>query len=101
MDPEQPFHSVAQRLVLNSANGPIDSYTDILIDLAQKYKVDGVVHYAHWECRWNYGRLRVIKDAFQKRGVPFVSVDCDSVSSQNYFEGQLNSRVDTFLDMLG
>ncbi len=101
LDPEQPFHSVAQRLVLNSANGPIDSYTDILIDLAQKYKVDGVVHYAHWECRWNYGRLRVIKDAFQKRGVPFVSVDCDSVSNQNYFEGQLNSRVDTFLDMLG
>ncbi len=101
LDPEQPFKSVAQRLVLNSANGPIDSYTDILIDLARKYKVDGVLHYAHWGCRWNYGRLRVIKDAFQKKGIPFVSIDCDSVSSQNYFEGQLNSRIDTFLDMLG
>jgi len=101
LDPEQPFKSVAQRLVLNSANGPIDSYTDILIDLAQKYKVDGVLHYAHWGCRWNYGRLRVIKDAFQEKGIPFVSIDCDSASSQNYFEGQLNSRIDTFLDMLG
>jgi benzoyl-CoA reductase/2-hydroxyglutaryl-CoA dehydratase subunit BcrC/BadD/HgdB len=101
LDPEQPFRSVAQRLVLNSVNGPIDSYTDILIDLAQKYKVDGVLHYAHWGCRWNYGRLRVIKDAFQKKGIPFVSIDCDSASSQNYFEGQLNSRIDTFLDMLG
>jgi benzoyl-CoA reductase/2-hydroxyglutaryl-CoA dehydratase subunit BcrC/BadD/HgdB len=100
LDPEQPFKSVAQRLVLNSANGPIDNYTDILIDLAQKYKVDGVLHYAHWGCRWNYGRLRVIKDAFQKKGIPFVSIDCDSASSQNYFEGQLNSRIDTFLDML-
>lgn len=100
LDPEQPFNSVAQRLVLNSANGPIDCYTDILMDLAQKYKVDGVLHYAHWGCRWNYGRLRVIKDAFQKKGIPFVSIDCDSASSQNYFEGQLNSRIDTFLDML-
>lgn len=54
-----------------------------------------------WSCRWNYGRLRVIKDAFQKKGIPFVSIDCDSASSQNYFEGQLNSRIDTFLDMLG
>ncbi len=101
LDPEQPFRSVAQRLVLNSVNGPIDRCTDILINLAQKYKVDGVLHYAHWGCRWNYGRLRVIKDAFQKEGIPFVSIDCDSVSSQNYFEGQLNSRIDTFLDMLG
>ena len=86
---------------MNFANGPIDSYTDILFELAQKYRVDGVLHYAHWGCRWNYGRLRVIKDAFQKKGIPFVSIDCDSVSSQNYFEGQLNSRIDTFLDMLG
>jgi len=101
LDPEQPFKSVAQRLVLNYANGPIDRHTDILIDLARKYKVDGVLHYAHWGCRWNYGRLRVIKDAFQKKGIPFVSIDCDSASSQNYFEGQLNSRIDTFLDMLG
>ena len=100
LDPEQPFKSAAKRLVLHSGIGPIDAYTDILLDLAQKYKVDGVLHYAHWGCRWNYGRMRVIKDAFQKKGIPIVSLDCDSASSQNYFEGQLNSRIDTFLDML-
>jgi benzoyl-CoA reductase/2-hydroxyglutaryl-CoA dehydratase subunit BcrC/BadD/HgdB len=97
---EQPFKSVAKRLVLNPANGPIDDYTELLLDVARKYKVDGAIHYAHWGCRWNYGRLRVIKDAFQKKGIPFVSIDCDSASSQNYFEGQLNSRIDTFIDML-
>lgn len=101
LDPEQPFQSVAKRLVSNLTNGPIDGYADLLLDLARKYKVDGALHYAHWGCRWNYGRLRVIKDAFQKKGIPFVSIDCDSASSQNYFEGQLNSRIDTFLDMLG
>ncbi len=100
LDPEQPFRSVAKRLVLNSGIGPIDAYTNTLLDLVRKYKVDGVLHYAHWGCRWNYGRLRVIKDAFQGKGIPFVSIDCDSASSQNYFEGQLNSRIDTFLDML-
>jgi benzoyl-CoA reductase/2-hydroxyglutaryl-CoA dehydratase subunit BcrC/BadD/HgdB len=100
LDPEQPFRSVAQRLVLNSGIGPIDAYTDLLLDLARKYKVDGVLHYAHWGCRWNYGRWRVIKDAFQEKGIPFVSIDCDSASNQDYFEGQLNSRIDTFLDML-
>lgn len=100
LDPEKPFRSVAQRLVLNTACGPINDYIDMLYSLADKYRVDGVFHYGHWGCRWNYGRLRIIKDAFQKKGIPFVSVDCDSVSSQNYFEGQLNSRIDTFLEML-
>lgn len=100
LDPEHPFKSVAQRLVLNPVNGPINRYTEILLDLADKYKVDGVLHYAHWGCRWNYGRLKVIKDAFQKKSTPFVSIDCDSASSQNYVEGQLNSRIDAFLDML-
>ena len=100
LDPEKPFRSVARRLVQNAACGPIDDYIDMLSDLAEKYRVDGVFHYGHWGCRWNYGRLRIIKDAFQKKGIPFVSVDCDSVSSQNYFESQLNGRIDTFLDML-
>lgn len=100
LDPKQPFRSVARKLALNPASGPIDDYIDILYDLAERYRVDGVFHYGHWGCRWNYGRLRIIKDAFQKKGIPFVSVDCDSVSSQDYFEGQLNSRIDTFLDML-
>lgn len=101
LDPAQPFKSVAQRLVSNEANGPVDRYADMLLDLAQKYRVEGVLHYAHWGCRWNYGRLRIIKDAFQEKGIPFLSLDCDSVSGQNYVEGQLNSRIDTFLDMLG
>jgi len=100
LDPGQPFKSVAQRLMINPANGPIDAYTDMLFEFADKYRIDGVIHYAHWGCRWNYGRLRVIKDAFQKKGIPFMSIDCDSASSQNYVEGQLNSRIDTFLDML-
>lgn len=100
LDPEQPFRSTARKLILNTTLAPIDEYIDMLYDLAEKYRVDGVFHYGHWGCRWNYGRLRIIKDAFQKKGIPFVSVDCDSVSSQNYFEGQLNSRIDTFLDML-
>jgi len=100
LDPMQPFRSAARKLVLNTASGPMDDYIDILYDLAERYRVDGVFHYGHWGCRWNYGRLRIIKDAFQKKGIPFVSVDCDSVSSQDYFEGQLNSRIDTFLDML-
>lgn len=99
LDPEKPFRSVAQKLVSNLGNRPVDSYVEILLNLTEQYRIDGVLHFAHWGCRWNYGRVKILKDAFQKKGIPFLSIDCDSVSKRNYFEGQLNSQIDTFLDM--
>jgi len=100
LDQSQPFKSVAQRLIFNLANRNLDFYTETLLDLAHQYKVDGVIHYAHWGCRWNYGRTKIIKEAFQKKGIPFITIDCDSVSERNYFEGQLINQLDSFLDML-
>lgn len=35
-----------------------------------------------------------------EEGIPFLNLDCDSISSSDYFEGQLNSRIDSFLHML-
>ncbi len=100
LDPEKPYRSVAQKLISNFANGPIDAYSDALLHLAEQYNIDGVIHYAHWGCRWNYGRLKIVKEAFQKKGIPFVSIDCDSASKINYFESQLINQIDSFLDML-
>lgn len=100
LDPSQPFKSVARRLIFNLANRNLAFYTKTLLDLAHQYKVDGVIHYAHWGCRWNYGRTRIIKEAFQKKGIPFITIDCDSVSERNFFEGQLINQLDSFLDML-
>lgn len=100
LDPEQPFKSVAQKLIANLAHGSMDSYLEILLELVKKYKINGVVHFAHWGCRWNYGRIKIIKEALQEKSIPFLSLDCDSIASSDYFEGQLNSRIDTFLDML-
>ena len=100
LDPQKPFHSIAQRLVSNLFNGSMDAYLGVLSRLAEQYKIDGVVHYAHWGCRWNYGRLKIVKEAFQEKGIPIISIDCDSASSRNYFEDQLKNQLDSFLDMI-
>ncbi len=100
LDPQRPFYSVAQRLVSNLLNGSMDDYLEILLRLAEQYKIDGVVHYAHWGCRWNYGRLKIVKEAFQEKGIPIISIDCDSASERNYFEGQIRNQIDSFLDMI-
>lgn len=100
LDPQRPFHSVAHRLLSNLFNGSIDDYLECLLQWAKQYKIDGVVHHAHWGCRWNYGRLKIVKEAFQEKGIPIISIDCDSASKRNYFEGQLKNQIDSFLDMI-
>jgi benzoyl-CoA reductase/2-hydroxyglutaryl-CoA dehydratase subunit BcrC/BadD/HgdB len=100
LDPQKPFWSVAQKLVSNTAHGPIDTYIKELHRMAELHCIDGVLHFAHWGCRWNYGRIKIVKDAFLERGIPVLSLDCDAASERNYFEGQLIGQIDSFLDML-
>lgn len=100
LDPSKPFKSVARRLISNTHNQPIESWLDTYMELIKKYSINGVVHYSHWGCRWNYGRTKIIKDAFQEQGVPFISIDCDSISPSNYNETQIINRLETFLDIL-
>ncbi len=99
LNPEKPFRTVAQKLVSNTANRLVDHYVETLLNLAAQYRIDGVLHFAQWGCRWNNGRIKIIKEAFQKKGIPFFSLDCDSISKRNYFEGQLKNQIDSFLDM--
>lgn len=101
LDPERPFESVARKLISNTANDPMDRHIGMLLHLAEEYSVDGVLHYAHWGCRWNYGRIRMVKEAFQDKGIPIISIECDSVSERNFFEDQLIRQIDSFLDMIG
>jgi benzoyl-CoA reductase/2-hydroxyglutaryl-CoA dehydratase subunit BcrC/BadD/HgdB len=100
LDPERPYWSVAQRMVSNFINDPIESSLALYFQLIKDYKIDGVIQLAHWGCRWNYGRIKILKEAFQEKGIPFMSLDCDLISERNFNETQIKSRLDTFLDML-
>ena len=78
----------------------IEKSLALFLRLIEDYKINGVIHLAHWGCRWNYGRIKILKEAFQEKGIPFMGLDCDLVSSRNTNEAQIMNRIDTFLDIL-
>lgn len=100
MDPSKPLESIARRMLAHFSYGPVDRRIAVIKELAEKYKVDGVVHFSHWGCRQSCGSLSIIREELQKEGLPFLVLDGDCVDSRNYASGQLQTRIDGFLEML-
>jgi len=100
MDVSRPLESIARRMLSHFSYGHVDRRIDLIKELAARYEVDGVIHFAHWGCRQSCGPLKIVRDSLQKEGLPFLVLDGDCVDSRNYAPGQVQTRIDGFLEML-
>lgn len=100
MDEKRPLDSIADRMLSHFIYGDISQRLKVIKALAERYKVDGVIHFSHWGCHQNSGSLRIIRDFLRKEGLPFLSLDGDCIDDRNYAGGQMQTRIDGFLEML-
>jgi benzoyl-CoA reductase/2-hydroxyglutaryl-CoA dehydratase subunit BcrC/BadD/HgdB len=100
LDEDNPLEGLALRLISHPLNGPADGRIAILKKLAKEYAVDGAVNPANWGCRQNCGARLVMQDTLRDAGVPVINLDVDCVDPSNYFEGQLLTRIQSFMEML-
>ncbi|MFH1114816.1 MAG: 2-hydroxyacyl-CoA dehydratase family protein [Pseudomonadota bacterium] len=100
LDPDDPFRSLARRIITHGFNGPTSQRIDILKDLAKNYRVDGAINPCHWGCRQGTGSRGLIYEALKEIGVPVINLDTDCVDSRNFSEGQLKTRIEAFVEVL-
>ncbi len=100
MDESQPLRSLANRMITHPIVGPVERRLEVIVQLAQEYKIDGAVNPAHWGCRQTAGARVLFKDALQKIGIPLIHLDVDCVDERNYARGQIMTRLEAFLEML-
>jgi benzoyl-CoA reductase/2-hydroxyglutaryl-CoA dehydratase subunit BcrC/BadD/HgdB len=68
-----------------------------IVDLAKRYKVDGVVYYTLQFCHaYNIERFRV-QQALKKEKIPMLAIESDYGDSD---AEQIGVRVDAFLEMI-
>jgi benzoyl-CoA reductase/2-hydroxyglutaryl-CoA dehydratase subunit BcrC/BadD/HgdB len=101
LDIKTPWESLAKRLLSNYWVGPTERRLYMIKKMIEDYSVDGVIHFAHWGCRQSNGAVRLIKDTVQKCGIPFLNIDGDCIEERNSSEGQLKTRIDGFMELLG
>ena len=100
LDEQDPFRALAIKMLSNPELQPIDERIERLVQLAREYRVDGVVHFLQWGCRWNYGQDSMFKEAFTRAGLPFLALDGDAVDKRATPYGQVLTRLEGFVELL-
>lgn len=100
LNPEEPFLSLARKMLAHFLLGPVERRVAVIKKLARDYQVDGVVHFSHWGCRQSCGGVKILKDALQAEGFPFLVLEGDCVDNRNWSPGQVQTRLEGFLELL-
>jgi benzoyl-CoA reductase/2-hydroxyglutaryl-CoA dehydratase subunit BcrC/BadD/HgdB len=101
IDPADPFTGVAKRTITVPLNGEINGRLNHIRHLSTAYKVDGAVNPCHWGCRQGTGARGLIQASLKEIGIPVVNLEVDCVDTRNFAEGQLKTRLEAFMEMLG
>lgn len=97
---EEQLEAIAERgLGINCACfTPNDARVEDIIRLAKEFKADGVVYYNLQFCQPYSIEYRKVEKALQEAGIPVIKIESD-FSDEDM--GQLQTRVQAFLEMIG
>jgi benzoyl-CoA reductase/2-hydroxyglutaryl-CoA dehydratase subunit BcrC/BadD/HgdB len=100
LDAANPYESLADKALSIPNGGPIERRAELALKLAEEYRADGVIHFAHRGCRQSCGGEYIIRDMMRKKGIPVLILDGDAIDSRNYSKEQTKLRLEAFLEML-
>ena len=96
-----PWRAMAERLVMNSFNGPVERRIGKAVRMAETVGADGAVLFCHWGCKETCGAAAAIRDALEAEHIPTLILNGDGVDRRNAPDGQTSTRIGAFLEMLG
>ena len=104
MDPATPLESIAKKSFMSPLvrmYRPLDEHSlDYFVQAARDYKIDGAINFAHIGCRQTCGTLKMMKDTFNKAGLPILNIDCDIVDSTSVHEEDVRDKIGQFVELL-
>jgi len=101
MDADHPLHALARKMIMNIYNGEFSRKTDACVQYVKEYGCDAVVEFCHWGCKQSSGGSQLMKEAMRKAGVPMLILDGDALDRRNSHDGQIRTRFEAFLELIG
>ncbi|MFD3155753.1 2-hydroxyacyl-CoA dehydratase subunit D [Haloimpatiens sp. FM7330] len=100
LDINNPLNSLAKKMILNQYNGSFQRKIDNIIKMCDILNVDGVISFCQWGCKQSSGGSMLLKRALKERNIPVLSIDGDGIDRRNSSSGQIQTRLDAFLEIL-
>ena len=100
LDAGDPYAFMAARLVHNAFNGAGERRIERALHLARQTGADGVVCFCQWGCKHTLGLSQLAKEALEAQGFPTLVLEGDACNRANTSDGQMETRMGAFLEML-
>jgi predicted CoA-substrate-specific enzyme activase len=100
MDPSHPYLSLAQEILSNIGKyrNSVIRANDIVY-IAEKFKVNGVIHFAHENCDYSKVSFPVVFELLQRgKGIPILNLNSDCLVDEH--SELLKTRLQAFLEGL-
>lgn len=101
LDPDDPFHSLAEKMIRLSGVGTLNQFTIPQISAKiNEYSIDGIISFNSRGCRHLLSVNQVLRDIAGKNGLPFLEIDGDYIDDRDYSFEQIKTRVEAFAEIL-
>lgn len=102
LDPEQPFRSLAKRMLLlqGSFSSINEQFIRQISGRLDEYSIDGVIAYNSRGCRHMLSVSQVFRDIFNNNDRPYLEIDGDYIDDRDYSFEQIKTRIDAFAELL-
>ena len=97
---EDPFKTLARKLISNIFNGSYSHKSQRIDNLADELKPDAVIHFCHWGCKQVSGGSNILKNDMKEKEIPMLILDGDGIDKRNSHDGQIKTRLEAFLEMI-
>jgi len=99
-DPEDPYGSMANRMVYSAFNSSVDHRIEQVLRLQSIVHADGAVFFGHWGCKATLASSSMMKKALEDAGLPCLFLDGDGCDMRNQSDGQTETRLQAFVELL-
>ena len=101
MDENDFLGSMAEgysRIYLNIGT---DQMADMVLEMIDKYDVDGLVMHSNRSCKpYSLGQYDIARIVQKKRALPTMIIEANMTDARSFSESQVETRIDAFMEML-
>jgi benzoyl-CoA reductase/2-hydroxyglutaryl-CoA dehydratase subunit BcrC/BadD/HgdB len=79
----------------------IDQMAKMVIEMIDKYDVDGFVLHSNRSCKpYSFGQLDIQKIVEKERGIPCLMLEADMTDERTFSESQISTRIDAYMEII-
>ena len=101
IDESRFLDSMAEAYTRIYLNIGVDEMAKMVIEMIDKYDVDGFVLHSNRSCKpYSFGQLDIQRIVEKERGIPCLMIEADMVDDRSFSESQISTRIDAFMEII-